>query len=45
MKIHKKLPILKITEDTFKSPFIDLQVINNEMNPTLEFVKSVCKVR
>lgn len=34
---------MKIDEDTFSSPFVALGE-KNEINPALEFVKSICQV-
>lgn len=42
-RIYKRFPVLTIDEDTFSSPFVALGE-KNEINPALEFVKSVCQV-
>ncbi|XKL62236.1 hypothetical protein PGB90_002069 [Kerria lacca] len=42
-RIHKKFPVIKVNEDTFSLPFMNLQN-ENEINPALEFVKSICQV-
>ncbi len=42
-RIYKKFPIMKVTEESSFSPFMSLQG-KDEVNPALEFVKSVCQV-
>lgn len=41
-RVHKKFPVIEIKEDTFESPFLNVE--RKEMRPALEFVKSICKV-
>lgn len=43
-RIQKKYPLIEINEDTFSSPFMNLEG-KNVMKPALEFVKSVCQVK